>query len=338
MPLLNPSAKNSPPTSTTGTNSAMLKIFACFMTLLVILFSPLSKAYSENTAPYIHDRFSPPPEIKRVFHSFVVSFDSKDDDNEDEKPDLLRVPHWVSQEIRKWQPEENLRDDIESWCLETSTRPSWTTDRDLFSTGVAPNDASYKHSGYDRGHMAMKLLSERMGNDAARETFTVLNAVPQQGKFNQGIWQQLEYLTGAWAQVYENIWVLQGPVFMGTPIKWIGDPRERKVAIPDAVYKIIIKESVNNSLDVLAFLYPQLGPGYHGSSKEYRHERFLTSVDEIEKLTGLDFFIDLGTKPNNKTQESVLEKKLERDVAQKLWYPEKVNHRDKLLFINACRG
>ena len=50
--------------------------------------------------------------------------------------------------------------------------------------------------------MAMKLLVERLGQDAAFNTHTVLNAIPQRPKFNQGIWQNLEFLTGAWAQTY----------------------------------------------------------------------------------------------------------------------------------------
>ena len=51
----------------------------------------------------------------------------------------------------------------------------------------------------------MKLLVERLGRDAAYNTHTVLNAIPQRPKFNQGIWRNLEFLTGAWAQAYGQI-------------------------------------------------------------------------------------------------------------------------------------
>ena len=50
-------------------------------------------------------------------------------------------------------------EDDEAWCLDTlKKRPKWFTDPDLFTSGVAANDNSYRNSGFDRGHMAMKLL------------------------------------------------------------------------------------------------------------------------------------------------------------------------------------
>lgn len=211
----------------------------------------------------------------------------------------------------------------------------------IIRTGVAPNDDSYRNSGFDRGHMAMKLLGERLGQDAAYNTHIVLNAVPQRPKFNQGIWQNLEYLTGAWAQRYHRIWVMQGPVFYeGQTLAWIGDEGERRIAVPDAVFKIVIRGKTDveknaaprrdkDAPEVLAFLYPQLGPGYFGSSKDYRHERFLTTVDEIERLTGLDFRLseDPGT-----------EKRLERRRAAELWEPAVVNLKQPRLFLSGCRN
>lgn len=290
---------------------------------------------------YEHDRFAPEADILRVFHGFAVSFDSKDDDDGLPGGDLLRVPHWVSQELRRWLPAKRARDDDAEWCLETlRVRPKWFTDRDLFETGVAPNDDSYRGSGFDRGHMAMKLLVERLGRDAAYNTHTVLNAIPQRPKFNRGIWQNLEYLTGAWAQEYGRIWVIQGPVFYKRkPLAWIGDEGERRVAVPDAAFKVVIREKTKaersaakprdrGAPEVLAFLYPQLGPGYFGPTVDYRHERFLTSVDEIEELTGLDFTL---------SDEPAMKKRLERGRATELWKPSEVDLRQRRLFLSGCR-
>ncbi|MYA59584.1 MAG: DNA/RNA non-specific endonuclease [Chloroflexi bacterium] len=291
---------------------------------------------------YQHDRYAPVADILREFRGFTVSFDSKDDDDGIPGGDLLRVPHWVAQELRRWEPPEEARDDPSAWCLETlRNRPTWFTDDDLFATGVAPNDASYRSSGFDRGHMAMKLLVERLGQDAAYNTHTVLNAIPQRPKFNQGIWQHLEYLTGAWVQKYEQIWVIQGPVFyQKRALAWIGDDGERRVAVPDAAFKLVVREKTElernkagpqdqDALEVLAFLYPQLGPGYFGPRQDYRHARFLTSVDEIEELTGLDFPL---------SDDPVAEKRLERHRADTLWEPETVDLKQRELFLSGCRG
>ena len=250
---------------------------------------------------YEHDRYAPAAsDIRRAFDAFVVSFDSKDDDDGDGKPDLLRVPEWVAQEIRRFEGE----------CVETGDRPSWTTDRDLYQSGVAPNDASYSGSGFDRGHMAAKQLAARISLDADEKTHTVLNAVPQLPRFNSFVWRDLEELTGAWAQEYGTVWVIQGPVFdskrQGRPrwtryLHWVGDADkgEAMVAVPDALFKIVVREE--QAADggeaepvALAFLYPQLGPWYHLAKSEtpegdYRHDRFLVTIGEIEELTGLSF-------------------------------------------------
>jgi DNA/RNA endonuclease G (NUC1) len=319
-------------------NRVLQSVAACFVLASAPAFVSAAskpKPIKEPPAGYDHTRFTPKPDLLREYRAFVVSFDSKDDDSGDGKPDLLRVPHWVAQEIRKWEPEEQLSDDDKAWCLHTlKKRPDWFTDANLFRSGVAPNDDSYRNSGFDRGHMAMKLLVERLGRDAAWNTHTVLNAIPQRPKFNRGIWQNLEFLTGAWAQKYGAVWIIQGPVFYALPpVSWIGDGNERKIAVPDAAFKIVVRHktpeelaSVSDSerdvLEVLAFLYPQLGAGYFGPTKEFRHERFLTSVDEIEKLTGLDF---------------LLEETIERRRASSLWKPTAVDLGNPRLFLSGCR-
>ena len=297
---------------------------------------PVCSPPEDDPNGYEHAKFAPEADISRKFKGFEVSFDSKDDDGK-LGTNLLRVPHWVAQEIRRWEPSA----DDDAWCLDTlKRRPTWFTDDELFATGVAPNDDSYRNSGFNRGHMAMKLLVERLGQEAAYCTHTVLNAIPQRPNFNQGIWQNLEYLTGSWGQTYGTIWVIQGPVFYpGKAIAWIGDEGERKIAVPDAAFKVIIRETTEEErnqgnphekmeLKILAFLYPQLGPGYFESRKDYRHERFLTTVDEIEKLTNLDFKL---------SKDRAVESRLERQRATALWDPPLVDLKQRRLFLSGCR-
>ena len=240
------------------------------------------------------------------------------------------------------KPSMDDQEDDEAWCLDTlKKRPKWFTDPDLFASGVAGNDASYRSSGFDRGHMAMKLLVERLGQDAAYNTHTVLNAIPQRPKFNRAIWQSLELLTGAWAQTYGQVWVIQGPVFYDLrTLSWIGDEGEREIAVPDAAFKVVVRFKTDEETEkaaprdkeapeVLAFLYPQLGPGYFGPWDEFRHARFLTTIDEIEELTDLDF------KPSDDPR---IERRLERTRASVLWDPPVVDRKDRRTFVPACRS
>ena len=270
---------------------------------------------------YHHDKFvTQPTDIVKEFRAFTVSFDSHDDDDGSGRGETWRVPEWVAYEIKKFPGS----------CIPTGKRPRpWIHDQDLFDQGIAPEDDSYKttsdykrhHPDFDRGHLCMKLIAERLGNDAAWNTHITLNAVPQWGTFNRGIWLDLEYLTAAWAQRYGQVWVITGPVFLeDTASNFIGDAGELAVAVPEALFKIVVKENGTDIPDVLAFLYPQIGPGY--VSRQYDHTRFLTSVDEIEAMTGLDFLTDL---------DDPLEIQVEKGVANKLWEAEKED------FIPACR-
>ena len=86
---------------------------------------------------------------------------------------------------------------------------------------------------------------------------------------------------------------------------------------------------IHTHASLLAFRYPQLGPGYFGPSKDYRHERFLTTVDEIEELTGLDF------KPST---DATIEKRVENQRATALWDPPVVDMKRRRLFLSGCRN
>ena len=60
-----------------------------------------------------------------------------------------------------------------------------------------------------------------------------------------------------------------GPIIFGsTPSKWIGDPGEIPVAVPDAFFKIVVKASETEAVpDVLAFILPMEGIGNYSSGR-----------------------------------------------------------------------
>ena len=179
-------------------------------------------------------------------------------------------------------------------------RPKWTTDQDLFSQGIAPNDKTYAVSGvrkikevktdyrFVRGHMCPKDTAERISKKAAHETHTMLNACPQLQWQNNGIWKKLEGLCLDWADKYGSVWVICGPVFFGhEPAMWLGQDGEKKAAIPDAFYKIVVRLD-GDSVETLAFLIPNVLP-----KSKTDLDDFLTSIKRIENLTSLDFLTAL---------------------------------------------
>lgn len=137
--------------------------------------------------------------------------------------------------------------------------------------------SNYKGSGYDRGHLC-PAGDRRFSEYAYNETFYTSNISPQNRDFNAGIWNRLEIQVRRWAKRYGDLYVVTGGV-LDNGLEEIG---EEDVDVPKYFYKIIAKGSQKN-LKVIAFLIPN-----EESTEPLRH--FVVSVDQIEKVTSLDFF------------------------------------------------
>lgn len=162
---------------------------------------------------------------------------------------------------------------------------------------VAPGD--YSKSGYDRGHMAPNSsIAQRYGLEAQLETFMMSNIVPQAPELNRKVWQRLEKLEDEYADNMETVWVITGPIF-DEHIQTL----EKNIEIPDAFYKMIFDEEKGN-IRAMAMIIPQTVTG-----KEPL-DSFFTSIDEIEKLTGLDFLWPLSDD---------VETRLEAATTHRLW-------------------
>lgn len=233
---------------------------------------------------YEHNRFGvQPPDQVRKFSAYLVSFDGADDDDGDGKGDARRIPEWVAYEMRA------------SGHPESGDRPGrWCHDRELEGAGLAARDRAYANGRafrqrhpdwFVRGHLAMRYHAARISDEAAWNTHTTLNAVPQRSTFNGGSWLSLECLTGAWANRYGAVWIVTGPIFEGgRPSRWIGEPQknEKRVAVPDKLFKIVVRN--DDDVQALAFISDnETEP--EGAKPDHISE--LRSVAQVEKATGL---------------------------------------------------
>lgn len=163
---------------------------------------------------------------------------------------------------------------------------------------ATPND--YRGSGYDRGHMVP--AADMAWNAVAMdETFMMSNISPQARNFNQGIWRELEELTRDWAKKFKRLYVVSGPVLTEAPKGYIG--KENDVAIPAAYFKVLL-DLDDPEQKAIAFLL----------DNEVNYEplyKFATSIDEVEALTGIDFFTDF--------MPPALESELEGNFNIDLW-------------------
>ena len=158
---------------------------------------------------------------------------------------------------------------------------------------VQPENQRNKPGSFDRGHMAPKFLVERLGLEAGKFSHNIANAVPQRHAFNANIWYEMECRTDAWANAYGKIWVIAGPIFDSGARRWLKSnvPSAVKVAIPDRLFKIIIREPTSGSFEALAFIYPQSDASF-SDGPPWDQTQWLASVSQIEKLTGQEFLKD----------------------------------------------
>ncbi len=193
--------------------------------------------------------------------------------------------------------------------------PSYERPRQFYAdwrnlTHITPD--TYSHSGYDRGHMAPNYAISRLyGRSAQLDTFLMTNITPQKPNLNRKLWQRLEEVEiDYFAKHVSTVWVITGPVF-NSDIERLRS--SFRVEIPDAFYKIYIVPSVKAGQlpKVLAFIVPQKVRGTEPL------DRFLVTIDRVEKQTGLDFFHVIEDK---------LEKKLESSIEPEPWKLKAVAH------------
>lgn len=149
----------------------------------------------------------------------------------------------------------------------------------------------YRNSGYDRGHLAPNYaISSEFGRAAQLATFKMSNISPQRKNLNQRLWQRLEEVTtNHFLARKKTLWIITGPIFDDdvTTLR-------SGVEIPDAFYKIIVSPATEDApLEAISFVMPQRVKGTEPLSQ------YLTSIDEIEAATGLDFFHTLPDKQEN---------------------------------------
>jgi endonuclease G len=182
-----------------------------------------------------------------------------------------KTPQWVAWELT----------DEETRGKEERTN-DFQPDPEVIGTKVVTYD--YSGSGYDRGHMA-PAGDMKWSKQAMQESFYMTNICPQDHNLNTEDWNDLEMKSREWARRYGKVHIVCGPIYKGIRNEYIG---EHRVKVPDAFFKVILIDDARKSY-ALGFLF-------ENKAGERPLKEYLVSVDEIERITGMDFFSVL---PNN---------------------------------------
>ena len=208
--------------------------------------------------------------------------------------DRGKIPLWMSM---RWTKEDLLL------SLEAKERRRQFHADDELPKG-ARGAADYGNSELDRGHLARNKDNTAWGEDNARMGDLMSNVVPQPVNLNRGPWLELEKVVSSAPEkrvaLSDTFWVVAGSIFdNGTVRETIGNG----TAVPDAFFKIVTWMDRNGKLQAMAFIFPKDVTNRNPTA-------YLSSIDEIESRTGIDFFSAL---------EPEVEKKVEAFVAKRIW-------------------
>ena len=177
-----------------------------------------------------------------------------------------KIPNWVAWRLTSNHVKGRYGRDFMEFHEDESVRAPRADDND------------YYNSGYDRGHMCPS-GDNKWSKEAQEESFLFTNICPQRHGLNAGAWNDVEMQCRDWAKRYGTLYIVCGPVFYQQEHRTIG---RHRVAVPDAFYKVILRKENAG--------YKAIGFVYENRSAKRDMSRYVRSIDEIEELTGLDFF------------------------------------------------
>lgn len=141
-----------------------------------------------------------------------------------------------------------------------------------------PTTADYVRSGYDRGHLC-PAADQKWSIQAMTDCFVMANICPQDHNLNAGAWATLEKRERRWAAQAGGMIIIAGPIYTDRDTQTIG---QTHVRIPSAFFKVMLTHRAQSPAAIAA-VYPNMPA--HGNMTDY----FMT-VDQLEEITGYDFF------------------------------------------------
>lgn len=243
------------------------------LTAVILLFSLFSAASGSSS----DERYELPKstkersEIRIEQYGYSVSYNPQ-----------LYIPNWVAWELN----EEKL--------VERESRSNKFLPNPKLPSSKAVTTDEYKGSGWDRGHMC-PAADNRWHWRAMDESFYMTNICPQHHNLNRGDWKELEDACRRWAAI-EPVYIVCGPIMYRTPkYGYIG--KRFKIRVPDAFFKVVLTGLKSGKPKAIGFIYKNEA----GNNKR---DKYVNSVDEVERITSLDFFPALPDDIEKKVESS----------------------------------
>ncbi len=144
----------------------------------------------------------------------------------------------------------------------------------------------YKGSGWSKGHMC-PAGDNKWDELAMEESFLLTNVCPQNQSLNSGAWNRIEMDCRQWARKYGEVFIVCGPVLLKREHETIG---KNRVVVPEAFFKVVL--CMKDKPKAIGFVI-------RNNEGKKKRDMFVNSVDEVERITGYDFFPALPDEVEN---------------------------------------
>lgn len=189
-----------------------------------------------------------------------------------------------------------------SWHLDNSWRGSqprtnlFRADPDLPAGWYQVNENSFSGSGFDRGHMCPS-ADRTFTFEENAATFLMTNMVPQAPDNNQVTWEGLESYARTLLDAGNEVYIISGGYGQGgigrNSNAVVNTLDQGRVVVPAKTWKVLLVLPAGEGDDVARVTTSTrtigvIMPNEQGINSDWHN--FIVSVDEVEALTGYNFF------------------------------------------------
>ena len=166
----------------------------------------------------------------------------------------------------------------------------------------------YSGSGYTRGHILAS--ADRWNSlEANRQTFLYSNMQPQLYSFNGGIWATLEMKVRSWNNdaFRDTLYVVKGGTIDNENqiLEYARKGTALQLLVPKYFYMAILcknKNTVNSGYKAIGFWMEHRS--FYDDEKNVAP--YIVSIDQLEGLTGIDFFCNPPDHIENEVEKAVV--------------------------------
>lgn len=220
--------------------------------------------------------------VKTRNYSFVWDYDNL-------------VAPWVAYPLSKWNTGSGGRSN--QWALDPLLPKS---KQPVLYKGFSEGNAGW----FARGHQIPSADRPNVNADdktnANAMTFYGTNMTPQiNDKFNADIWANLESKVRSWADRSDTLYVVTGCVIdykEGETVKYALDNEGKKVTVPTAYYKVVLRYMKSSTFGYSGYSACAVWLDHKAYDTKNINSSYSMSVDDLEKKTGIDFFVNLQAK------------------------------------------